>query len=236
MRTRTDSAKRYGLALTVVALVIGFAPRLASAGDGRRADQRNEDAMLKYLRPALKPAGGAGRFYSTQPCRAGQIPLRFPRLRVQPPRTGTHGVAAVQDIFRGEKLATVTKDVSGMVRIRVGKVPSAILETRIRSLSLKPEERYTPQLAIIALTGSKEVEAAMRRLGLEHPVVVASIGIQVPMPGLRHLPKRFTDVSLDEALDEVAKTFRGIVTYEVCTARAGGGFFHVWFKCVACEP
>src|SRR3984957_5876809 len=49
------------------------------------------------------------------------------------------------------------------------------------------------------------------------PARTLSIGIAQPADGLPHLPGVITNVTVDQALDLVAKTFRGIVLYEFCT-------------------
>jgi hypothetical protein len=207
----------------------------ASVESDQRTDDRNRDTLLKHLRPALESAGGAGRLYYIEICGAGGV-ARFPRIRVQPPSKGKKGLAAVQEVFKDGNEVTVTQGRSGMIRINVGKVPSEILQTKIRLLTLKPEAQYTEQLAIIAMTSTKEVEAAMRKFGLEHPVVVVSIHVLEPIPGVPqpHLPRSFRNVTLDQALDSVAKTFGGIVIYGECARPTGTRFFDVDFACVKC--
>ena len=205
------------------------------AEDEWRADERNRDVLIRHLREALGSVGGCGRFYYAGPCTGGGPEAGFPQLKLQQAMKGKTSLAVVQEIFAKDKQVTVTQDRSGMIRISVGNVPSAILQTKIHSLKLKPEERYTPQLALIAIESAKEVEAAMHTLGLEHPVVVVSIGIQYPMPGLPHLSAGITDVTLDQAFDLVAKTFGGVVTYEICMAPKGQGFFDTDFFCIACQ-
>jgi hypothetical protein len=49
------------------------------------------------------------------------------------------------------------------------------------------------------------------------PALPVSIGIGQPAEGRPHLPGVITNVTMDQALDLVAKTFRGIVLYEFCT-------------------
>ena len=157
-------------------------------------------------------------------------------MKLQPATNGKKGLAAVQQIFKKNKEVTVTQSASSIVRISVGNVPTQILQTQIRSLKLKPEEQYTPELALIAISGAKEVEAAMKRLGLEHPVVVTSIMVQEPRPGLPHLPSSIVNVTLDQAYDSVAKTFEGIVIYSVCKRPNWPGTFDADFACIVCEP
>ena len=220
--------------LTIVSLLAlvpsADLPR-AYAEDAARIGERNRKSMLEHLRTALKSAGAASRLYY-----AGCWPGGFPRLNLQPPTNDKKGLAAVRPLFKKNKDVTVAQDASGIVRISVGKVPTEILQTRIGSLRLKLEEQYTPELALIAISGAKEVESAMKGLGLEHPVVVASISVQEPMPGLVHLPRTISKVTLDQAYDIVAKTFDGLVIYSVCARPDRPRTFDADFACIVCEP
>jgi hypothetical protein len=216
--------------VSLLALVPSADLPRAYAEDAARIDERSRKSMLEYLRTALKSDRGASRLYY-----AGCWPGGFPRLNLQPPTNEKKGLAAVRQIFKKNKDVTVAQDASGIVRISVGKVPTEILQTRIRSLWLKPEEQYTPGMALIAISGAKEVEAAMKRLGLEHPVIVASILVQEPMPGLVHLPRTISNVTLDQAYDSVAKTFDGLVIYSVCEGPDRPRTFDADFACFVCE-
>lgn len=47
-----------------------------------------------------------------------------------------------------------------MIRINIGEPFSHVLQTRIGSVKLKPDEQYTPELTIVQIENTKEVEAA----------------------------------------------------------------------------
>jgi hypothetical protein len=49
------------------------------------------------------------------------------------------------------------------------------------------------------------------------PIVFEDILLSGPLPGLPHLPRTIKNVTLDRALDAVAKTFSGIVVFGYCT-------------------
>jgi hypothetical protein len=198
--------------------------------DSGTASAHNEKAVLKYLRPVLRSAGKAARVYYAARCydKDGD-PVAFPQMQVGPPSRGKTGSGAVREIFENDKDVTVTEDPSGMIRIMVGKVPSAILQTRIRSLTLKPTQRYNPEEAIIAIESTKDVEDAMRKLGFEKPLVIWGLQVVEPAKGLPHLPVSMKDVTMDQALDLVAKTFRGIVVYGACAGPNGARLYFVEF-------
>lgn len=197
------------------------------------ADERDKDILLKRLRPVLKPVGSA-RLYYAGLCRGGMPSAPFAKLKLRSPTKGKTGLAAVREIFAENKHVRVTQSRSGIIRINVGDVPSDLLQTKIAMLRFNPDQQYTEELALIAIQSAREVEVAMRKHGFEHPVVVTSIMVLGPAPGRPHLPKRITNVTLDQALDLVAKTFEGIVTYEECRTPKGKGSFYAEIDCIVC--
>lgn len=222
-----SSSLRASFARLLLVGIFGYVASIPSvvAEDGSRTDERNKQAVFRHLRPVLKPVGGAARLYLFTSCEGRQSPLRFPRMKVQAASKGNVGLSGVREVFQNDKQVVVTQDPNGMIRIRRGNVPTALLKTKIHALRLKPDERYTEMLAVSAVLSAKEVEAAMRRLKLEHPVVVVSIMVVTPREGVPHLPAVMKDITLDEALDRVATTFGGIVISAQCTGPDGAGYF-----------
>jgi hypothetical protein len=209
-----------------IVLLLGSALGCASAEGlprGYVISQHNQESVIKYLRPALLSRGGAGRIYYSTACKTkdGET-LPFPRVEVRTPSKGTTGLVAVREIFENDKHVMVSEDRSGMIRVTIGQLASALLQTRIHSLTLKPHERYNAQLAISAIENTTEVEVAERKLGFDHPNIVFGGGIALPEKGVRlpHLPASMKDLTMDQALDAVARTF-GIVIYETCAERSG---------------
>jgi hypothetical protein len=208
--------------VVISAMIFAGTVRSVCGGD---EEQRNKDAVLKYLRPVLKEAGGSGRLYLFTPCAGRQNPLRFPRLKVQAPSKGAKGLEAVKQIFQNDNRVAVNQGPDGMIRISVGRIPTEVLRTRIRSLPLKPDQQYTDLEAVNAILGKSEVEAAMHKQRLEVPIAAVSIMIQTPMEGLPHLPSVISNVTLDEALDSVATTFGELVISKQCVSSDGTGYF-----------
>ena len=185
--------------------------------------------MVKYLGPLLRSAKKPARLYYFETCEANDSdPLAFPRLTVRPPSNGKKGLDAVRDFFGDDKKrVSVLEGRDGIIRVNIGTVSTALLQTKIQLLTLRPDERYTADSAIVAITSTKEVEAAERRLGLDGPPTVYSISFQRPVKGLPHLPAFMRDVTLEQALDAVASTFGGLVLYGECASRSGRHFFRV---------
>jgi hypothetical protein len=77
----------------------------------------------------------------------------------------------------------VSEDRSGMIRVTIGQPTSALLQTMIHFLTLKPHERYNAQFAISAIENTTEVEVAERKLGFYYPITVFGGGIALPEKG-----------------------------------------------------
>jgi hypothetical protein len=177
-----------------------------------------ERPVLKVLWPVLQTANKAGRIYFNAICPPTEnYALAFPRLEMHPPATNASGLAAVRSIFRNKRIVTVVEDTPGIIRIRTGKVPDAILRTRISALSLTPIEQYNPLPAIWAIENAAEVRSAAESLHIVVPIRAINMPVMRPAEGLPHLPGELSNVTMDQALDMVARTWSGIVLYGVCT-------------------
>jgi hypothetical protein len=177
------------------------------------------EAVEKYLRPVLASAGKAGRIYYEAICLAAEdYPLAFPRVKARPPLLNVTDLTAARSVFREDKSVLVTEDTAGIIRVRIGRVPDAILGTRISTLSLDPIEQYNSRVAIGAIEDTPEVRSAMERLRLVLPVRVVNMPVLRPAEGFPHLPPELSNVTMDQALDIVARTW-GIVFYGACAER-----------------
>jgi hypothetical protein len=198
-------------------------------------EDANKEAVIRHLRPALEPIDGAARVYAVVDCR-GLPATRFPRVMLQTPRKAKTGINAVREIFAKDKQTTVTLDPMGMPRIRIGKAPSALLQTKIHRLRFTPQERYNIISAELALEKTKEIQTAVRRLNLKQPLTVISENVQVPMEDVPRLPASIKDVTFDQALDLLAATFVSVIFYEECTDGKEGHFFSIDHGCIVCGP
>jgi len=197
---------------------------------------RNHVAMLRYLAPALQQAGKVGRVYYTTSCPSDKYFLNpFPKINVQAPSKDVSGLAAIQEIFRGDTSVKIEESPGGIIRIRIGKVPDEILRTTISHISLEPKYQYDDHLAIEAIESSEEVLAARKKLGFHGEEMSHSWLAEEPANGLPHLPDTLTNITLDQALDLVAQTFKGIVEYGICPKQdlyeiyfTGGPGFYLW--------
>jgi hypothetical protein len=208
----------------ILAVFPGFqnvqaAPSALEISQAQEAGKHNEYAMLTYLVPVLLQARKAGRiYYAPSSCVPDENdPDPFPTIDMQPPPKETSGLAAVREIFRHDHNIKVKESPSGIIRIRIGKIPDAILQTKLSRIYLMPIAQYNPVDAILAIERSEEVQAAMHRLGIHQAFQAVNVQIVMPAPGLPHLPKSIDNLTMEQALDLVAQTFRGIVEYGACT-------------------
>jgi hypothetical protein len=198
------------------AAACGGAPGLPSDREGsREVSKRNEGVVLKYLRRVATTSDIAIRLYYRGDCHSNaEHPIPFPFTEVQPPSKGTTGLAAIREIFKNDKNVTVTEE-AGLIRIWIGKVPTAILQTKLSLLTLDPIGQYNPAEAIIAIKNTKEMQAALRSLRAS-PVSSTSSSRAGPQQELPHLPASMRNVTVEEVLDLMAKTWDGPVIYGAC--------------------
>ncbi len=179
-------------------------------------NERNKRSLLRYLQPALQSFGGIARLNYATTCYAKDgSPMPFPKITAQAAEPGTMGLAAIESVFRGDNRVLV-KARAGMVDITVGDLPRGILETRIHFVRFERIEQYNPTMAINAIESTVEVKLAMRQGGYEFPVVISDMLVVTPEEGRPHLPRSLRELTVEQALDLIAKTFGGIPTYGVC--------------------
>lgn len=211
------------------ALALLGAKPISTPQDWHSAGSRNEEFVLRYLRPALNSIGKSGRIYYRGTCKErGWDPIQFPNTDVQLSPKGMTDLDKIRGMFRNDGDVRVTEQRPGIIRIDIGKVSAAILQTKISLLELSPVEQYNPAEAINAIEHTKYVQNAMQRLGVS--LVPIFLGLEVsPSRGLPHLPSSMKDVTFDKALDTVASTFRGIIVYGECPQTGVAQEFYVGF-------
>jgi hypothetical protein len=179
-------------------------------------------AVIQYLRPALTHVGGAARICYAGECQtpekdtSGSLQLLFPAVYLQPPQQEATGITEVRQIFRDDPNVVVMQDRFGMRRIMIGRVSTVILQTRIGALTLNPIDQYSAPSAVATIENAPELHAADRKLNIDQALRTIDFIVSGPISGAPHLPKLMKNVTVDEALDAVVRTFRGIVMYAIC--------------------
>lgn len=187
-------------------------------------------AVVDYLQPVLIYSGGSARLYYAGDCptesRADLVMngIPFPSVWLQPAR-GATGMSAAQQIFRDDPNVVVTQDRSGMLRITIGSVSSTVLQTRLPSLTLDATERYNALSAVDKIAITAHIYAKQHGLPFDlGPYIIDHI-VSGPVKGAPHLPGVMQNISIDDALDAVARTFKGIATYGACQQPDGKTLF-----------
>jgi hypothetical protein len=237
--------KSLGLTAFATVTLIGLcgcAARRPNASAGRaepladRAVQR-PDVVFRYIGAALGRSPECCRLCYCGTYLAGKFPARgsfrfpevmFPRIPARSPPRGETGVAALRAVFRGDKDVVVRKGRSGVIRVYIGRVSPDILDAKLRSLALTKTERYSAELSIDKIADSAAVEKAARRFGFRQSGGILDVIFSGPVPGTPHLPARIEGVTVDQALDKVAKTFGVIVCYGECRTPTGGRMYRIW--------
>jgi hypothetical protein len=180
-----------------------------------------EEAVLKRIWPYLRQAGKAGRLYYSVPCAPDTgfpyYPYPFPNLYLHMPAEGTTGIDAIRQIFESGKGVVVDENPEGVINIKIGKIPDEILNTKISVINFEPEEQYYDFAAIWAIDRRPEIKSKVdeySKNGWSTPGSWLSGALVGP-----HLPEKLTNLTMDDALDEVAKTFRGIVVFGTCNEK-----------------
>lgn len=176
-----------------------------------------------YVRPALKSIGGSVRINYAGVCPGGSR-LLFPSVNIQPEPDGASGITAVRQMFGNDPQVTVTQDRSGVLRITVGNVDSSALRTRIPTLTLNSDAQYTPLVATLTISNAL---LAYSPEHLETALGTIDIIVHRPDETAPHLPPLLQNITVDDALDSVAQTFKGIVLYGACTQSDGKKVFSI---------
>jgi hypothetical protein len=210
------------LRATLIALsFISLADSLAVAETvvSREESLHNRDVVLKYLLPAFKSSASGGRIYYAATCEPTDrlVPFRFPQIRVETPTTSGVALRTIRQMFRNDPTVKVTRNRSGLIAIAIGDVDDAILKTRIGRVNFSPDDQYTPETAVHAISDSPEIRDAERKLGFDQFLPDEDVLLGSPGTGGPHLPPFIENMTLGDALDLVAKTFHGVVLYAACS-------------------
>lgn len=212
---------RPGIASKCFATVLSLSITCGCVADGAGSStlETDESAIMRHLQPVLDVRTSVRLSYAAS-CNATSTFPPIPPLRLNAPSSRLTGIDAVRSIFHSDNNVVVAEGPGGIAKISVGKVPTALLRTRIALLRLRRIEQYNSSTVIDALESTKELQSAVKSLGLS---VVPLLHVQLlydPVPGDRspHVPAALRDVTIDQVLDLVARTSKGVVvTYGVCT-------------------
>lgn len=191
------------------------------------ADVQTGQAAIRQLLAALKPEGKSARLDYRGACEASNSDvISFPSIKLSSPREEGSSLSKVTEMLRDNPGVSVNEAAGGIIRIKVPGVSGAILQTRITQITLDRDEQYDPNAAIRAIFNAKEVQLASSQM---HTRLALSVGglENIPSRGMPHLEKSWKDVTVDQALDKVLRTFPGLIEYKECIRPNGDNLFDV---------
>lgn len=200
------------------------APVTSSAPTLPRSKIQFEQPFLDDLISAIRRVGKPARIYLAATCAPGNasvddvlngnMTFTYPDVNIDLSREPLTGVSSIRYILRNDAQATVGQGPSGITRITVGDVSTAILQTKISRLALSKYGQYTALSAVEELLRAQELLNAELRthVRLRNHLIDHLVG----WGSGPHLPPLLRDVTIDQALDAIAQTFNGIVLYGNC--------------------
>jgi hypothetical protein len=173
-------------------------------------------ALLKNVFETMKGTGMAGRIYYDGRCRPGdEFSMSFPNVKLDPSQKAATSVPGLRATLKNDPRVSV-EERSGVIYVKIGNASDEILRTKLSSIKFGRLAQYNEALAISAVENSTDVQRAAKNLKLRVPARAFNMILTQPAEGLPHLPAIMSNVTMDGALDAVAKTFGGIVVYGIC--------------------
>ncbi len=187
-------------------------------GSVPHADQIEEQA-IDYVRRALDARSGGRIDFEAESCRAeGGDVVSFPSLKLSYPQGGTSADIALRNVFAGNRNISIKIDKS-LFRITIGRPGRSILRVRLKEVRFSSAQQYSGIYALAAVLEAPEVSAWMKQHAAREPMHPYVGSVRGPDPSLPHLPARIQNVTVDQALDMISRTFDGIVLYGACEYR-----------------
>lgn len=150
-----------------------------------------------------------------------ELPV-LPAVRVPLKGENSSPLMTLREIFTDDYEMQVTKETGGTIRMVESGVPKELLDVTIRKLSFK--DIYDPKSAEAMIISAPEVQDFMKAHGIERDPFRRGVrGLrQGPGPGLPHMSEDLDNVTVQQALDHLLKTFPGFWVYQNCLSETGG--------------
>lgn len=161
--------------------------------------------------------------YSGECDMSQELPV-LPTVRVPSEDRDRSALETLREIFADDNKMHVTQEMGGTIRMVESGVPEELLDVTIRKLSFN--DIYDPMSAEAIIISAPEVQAFMKAHGIERDPFRRGVrGLrQGPEPGLPHISEDLDNVTVQQALDHLLKTFRGFWVYQNCVSETGGRF------------
>jgi hypothetical protein len=185
----------------------------------------NADNVLNCFRSALATLKLVGRIDYQAVCLSQPTRLSFPSIDTHALSHGENGLIAFQQMFNGDKDVAVTEVYPGVIRIGIGHVPESLLQTKISNLTITADEQSDYHAVLRALRSNEAVKAEIKRLGFQHANYIDIYPTSLLPSRQPQFPLSMHHVSVEQVLDRIALTFKGVVLYGACENRHLYEFF-----------
>jgi hypothetical protein len=152
-----------------------------------------------------------------------ELPV-LPTVRVPSEDRNSSALVTLREIFAGDQKMQVTQEAGGAIRMVESGVPQELLDVTIRKLSFN--DIYDPMSAEAMIISAPEVQVFMKAHGIERGSDRFRSAVrgfrQGPQPRLPHISEDLYNVTVQQALDHLLKTFPGFWVYQNCLSETGG--------------
>ncbi|HWY59397.1 MAG TPA: hypothetical protein VNZ03_33340 [Terriglobales bacterium] len=152
-----------------------------------------------------------------------ELPV-LPTVRVPLKDRDSSALVMLREMFADDHKMQVTQETGGTIRMVESDVPKELLDVTIRGLSFN--NIYDPITAEAMIMSAPEVQGFLKAHGIERGSDRFRLGVrglrQGSEPGLPHTSGDLDNVSVEQALDRLLKTFPGLWVYQNCRTETGG--------------
>jgi hypothetical protein len=209
--TRYGSAGRVSILLLNVVLAmtcLSWAQRVESGRDDYAARSAILDVLEKTsVSGSLEYSGRCGP----------QPPPIFPTILPFSQNHNGSSLAMLRRMFADDPQMHVTQEPDGTIRIVDNTLSKDVLEIHLSSISFK--DVYDPISAQSLILSAPEVRSFMDVHGIRtHDGTMHEMrGLnQEPQPGFPHISENLENVTVQQVMDRLLKTFPGLWVYENC--------------------
>ena len=183
---------------------------------------RKDFAARLTLAEVLRKTPFSGSLEYSGVCDMSQELPVLPTVSVPLKERSSSALVMLREIFADDHKMQVTQKTGGMIRVVESGVPKELLDITIRKLSLN--DIYDPKSAEAMIISAPEVQDFMKAHGIERDPFRGGVrGLrQGPEPGLPHISEDLDNVTVEQALDHLLMTFRGVWVYQNCLSDTGG--------------
>jgi hypothetical protein len=185
--------------------------------------------IVAYVSKILAASHQPGSLVYGGRCADGEM---IPPFKLEAPAHTTSALDALKTGFAEDPRLSAKLE-SGLIRVTGGNVPRDLLSLRIQRISFRGEN--DPREAMQQLQSLAIVTDYMRVHHIQFLTVLGGIRA-VPAQGGPHLDATFHDVTLSEALDQIAWTFTGIWIYQECDENGGQRAVYIGFQPFYSQP